>query len=201
VRDGFRALGSSPDALTLLASWKAVSFLYGLELVLLALVATDRLEIGENGLALLYSAFGVGSIRALRLAGRIADRPRQGVVLAVCTMIPGLSLAGLAFMTSPAVASVPAAVDGAASLVLDVLVITSLQRLLGNELLGRAFAACDTLVVAALLIGTVVGAPLVAAIDLEPALLISGAVVVVAGSRCSVAPDASIGERRSGRRC
>jgi hypothetical protein len=73
------------------------------------------------------------------------------------------------------------AVDGAASLVLDVLVITSLQRLLGNELLGRAFAGCDTLVVAALLIGTVVGAPLVAAVGLDPALLLSGAVVVAAG--------------------
>jgi MFS family permease len=181
VRDGFKALGSSPDALTLLGSWTAVSFLYGLELVLLALVATDRLEIGENGLALLYSAFGVGSLLAIRLASRIADRPRQGAALALCTMIPGLSLAGLAFTTSPVVASVLVAVDGAASLVLDVLVITSLQRLLGNELLGRAFAACDTLVVAALLIGTVVGAPLVAAVGLEPALLLSGAVVVAAG--------------------
>ena len=93
----------------------------------------------------------------------------------------GARAAGLAFTTSPVLASVLVAIDGAASLVLDVLVITSLQRLLGNELLGRAFAACDTLVVAALLIGTVVGAPLVAAVGLEPALLLSGAVVVAAG--------------------
>ena len=181
VRDGFAALGSSPNVLALLGSWAAVSFLYGLELVLLALVATERLGIGENGLALLYSAFGVGSLLAIRLASRTADRARQGVALAVATMVPGLALAGLAFTTSPAVGAVLAAIDGAAALVLDVLVITSLQRLLGNELMGRAYAASDALVIGALLLGTVAGAPLVAAVGLEAALLVGGSVTVAAG--------------------
>jgi MFS family permease len=181
LRDGFAALRGSPDVLILLGSWVAVSFLYGLEWVLLALVATERLGIGENGLALLFSSFGVGALLAIRLASRTADRARQGVALAVCTMVPGLALAGLAFTTSPAVAAVLAAVDGAASLVLDVLVITSLQRLLGNELMGRAYGASDALVVGALLIGTVAGAPLVEVLGLETALVVGGAVAVVAG--------------------
>ena len=167
--------------LALLGSWAAVSFLYGLELVLLALVATERLGIGENGLALLYTAFGVGSMVAIRLASRTADRARQGVALAVATMVPGLALAGLAFTTSPAVGAVLAAIDGAAALVLDVLVITSLQRLLGNELMGRAYAASDALVIGALLLGTVAGAPLVDAVGLEAALLVGGSVTVAAG--------------------
>ena len=181
VRDGFAALGSSPNVLALLGSWAAVSFLYGLELVLLALVATERLGMGENGLALLYSAFGVGSLLAIRLASRTADRARQGVALAVATMVPGMALAGLAFTSSPAVGAVLAAIDGAAALVLDVLVITSLQRLLGNELMGRAYAASDALVIGALLLGTVAGAPLVAAVGLEAALLVGGSVTVAAG--------------------
>jgi predicted MFS family arabinose efflux permease len=125
VRDGFAAVASSRDSLSLIGAWTAVSFLYGLELVLLALVATERLGIGENGLALLYSAFGVGSIVAIRLASRTADRGRQGRALAVSTMIPGLALAGLAFTTSPAVGVVLVAIDGAAALVLDVLVVRS----------------------------------------------------------------------------
>src|SRR5262245_25615749 len=181
VRNGFAALASSRDALSLIGAWTAVSFLYGLELVLLALVATERLGIGENGLALLYSAFGVGSVVAIGLASRTANRSRQGTALAVATLIPGLALAALAFTTSPAVGAVLAAVDGAASLVLDVLIVTSLQRLVANELLGRAFAASDALVVGALLVGTVAGAPLVEAVGLRPALLVGGGVVVAAG--------------------
>jgi hypothetical protein len=125
--------------------------------------------------------FGVGSIVAVRLASRTANRARQGVALAVATMVPGLALAGLAFTTSPAVGAALTAVDGAAALVLDVLVITSLLRLLGNELLGRAFAASDTLVVGALLVGTALGAPLVGAVGLEAALLVAGGVAVVPG--------------------
>ena len=181
MRDGFAALASSRDAVSLIGAWTAVSFLYGLELVLLALVSTDRLGIGENGLALLYTAFGIGSIVAIRLASRTADRGRQGRALAVATMIPGLALAGLAFTTSPIVGAALAAIDGAAALVLDVLVVTSLQRLLGNELMGRAWAASDALVVGALLLGTVVGAPLVEAVGLRGALLLGGGVVVAAG--------------------
>src|SRR5262245_7751555 len=181
VRDGFSALASSRDAVSLIGAWTAVSFLYGLELVMLALVSTERLGIGENGLALLYSAFGIGSIVAIRLASRTADRGRQGRALAVATMVPGLALAGLAFTTSPVVGAVLAAIDGAAALVLDVLVVTSLQRLLGNELMGRAWAASDALVVGALLLGTVAGAPLVEAIGLRGALLLGGGVVVGAG--------------------
>ncbi len=181
VRDGFAALASSRDAVSLIGAWTAVSFLYGLELVLLALVSTDRLGIGENGLALLYTAFGIGSIVAIRLASRMADRGRQGRALAVATMIPGLALAGLAFTTSPVVGAALAAIDGAAALVLDVLVVTSLQRLLGNELMGRAWAASDALVVGALLLGTVAGAPLAEAIGLRGALILGGSVAVAAG--------------------
>ena len=181
MSDGFAALASSRDAVSLIGAWTAVSFLYGLELVLLALVSTDRLGIGENGLALLYTAFGIGSIVAIRLASRTADRGRQGRALALATMIPGLALAGLAFTTSPVVGAALAAIDGAAALVLDVLVVTSLQRLLGNELMGRAWAASDALVVGALLLGTVAGAPLVEAIGLRGALIAGGSVAVAAG--------------------
>ena len=149
--------------------------------MLLALVSTDRLGIGENGLALLYTAFGIGSIAAIRLASRTADRGRQGRALALATMIPGLALAGLAFTTSPVVGAALAAIDGAAALVLDVLVVTSLQRLLGNELMGRAWAASDALVVGALLLGTVAGAPLAEAIGLRGALIAGGSVAVAAG--------------------
>ena len=179
--EGFSTITSSPDVLALVAAWTATALLYGLEVVLLALVATERLGTGANGLALLYAAFGIGSLLAVFLANRAANHARQGVILAVATMIPGLALAGFALTHSPAVGFLLAAVDGASSLVLDVLIVTSLQRLLGNERLGRAYGATDTLVVGGLLVGTLLAPWLVSGTSLEVALAVSGGVVVVAG--------------------
>ncbi len=73
------------------------------------------------------------------------------------------------------------AADGGASIVLDVLILTSLQRMLGNEVLGRAFGAIDSVVVAGMLAGSLAAPTLVRVAGLRNALAIGGAVVVAAG--------------------
>jgi len=70
-----------------------------------------------------------------------------------------------------------AGIDGAASIVLDVLVLTSLQRMLGNEVMGRAFGAVDSIVIGGMLLGSIMVPPVVAAIGVEGAVLASSAVV------------------------
>jgi predicted MFS family arabinose efflux permease len=181
MREGIGAVVSSADVLVLVGAWSAAALLYGLEIVLLALVATRLLGIGDTGLSFLYAAFGVGGVGAAIIAHRAASRSRQGVIIAVTTMIPGLALTGFAFTHVAAVGYVLAAVDGAASIVLDVLVVTSLQRMLGNDVLGRALGAIDSLVVGAILLGSVLAPVLVRLAGVRGALVIGGGIVVVAG--------------------
>ena len=181
VREGVAAISGSPDVVILIAAWCANAFLYGAEIVLWALLAAGRLGIGEDGLSFLYAAFGVGGILAATAAHRGADRPRQGLTLGLATLVTGVSFAGFAFTHSAAIGDLLVAIDGAASIVLDVLVLTSLQRMLGNDVMGRAMGAVDSLIVAAMLLGSIVAPPLVDAADVAGAVLVVGGVVSLAG--------------------
>jgi hypothetical protein len=107
-------------------------------------------------------------------------RPRQGHILALAVAVPGFVFVGFAFTGTAGAACALAAIDGASAAVLDVLIVTSLQRLLGNDLLGRAFGAVDSLYMAAMLAGSVVAVPLVTDLGLDAALVIGGVVVIAA---------------------
>ena len=181
IREGIGALTGSPDVLVLVAAWCANAFLYGAEIVLWALLAAGRLGIGEDGLSFLYAAFGVGGILAAAVAHRTADRPRQGLTLGLATLVTGVAFAGFAFTHSATVGYLLVAVDGAASIVLDVLVLTSLQRLLGNDVMGRAIGAVDSLVVGAMLLGSIVAPPLVNALEVGGAVIVVSVVVSFSG--------------------
>ena len=181
LREGIDAMRGSTDVLVLVGAWCANAFLYGTQIVLLTLLATGRLGIGDDGLSFLYAATGIGGIAAAGLAHRAADRPRQGVALGVATLITAAAWAAMAFATTGAAAYLLAGIDGAATIVLDVLILTSLQRMLGNDVLGRVIGAVDSLVVAGMLLGSIVAAPLVPLVGVSTTALIAAAIVGVSG--------------------
>ena len=181
LREGLDALRGSADVIVLVAAWTASAFLYGTEIVLFALLATGRLHIGDNGMSFLYAAIGVGGIAAVGIAHRAADRPKQGITLAIATLIPAVAFAGYAFTTTPAVGYLLAGIDGASSIVLDVLVLTSLQRMLGNEVMGRAFGAVDSIVVGGMLLGSILIPPVEGWVGVRGAVLVSSSVLGVVG--------------------
>jgi predicted MFS family arabinose efflux permease len=181
LREGLQAIRGSADVVLLVGAWGVSAFLYGTQIVLLTVLATGRLGMGDQGLAFLYAAMGVGGVLAAGLAHRTANRPRQGAVLAVATLITAAAWAGFALTTSPTLAYLLAGIDGAASIVLDVLILTSLQRMMGNAVLGRAIGAVDALVVGGMLLGSVVAAPLVPLVGVRWAVAIAASVVAVVG--------------------
>ena len=181
LREGIDAIRGSADVVVLVGAWCSNAFLYGTQIVLLTLLATGRLGIGDQGLSFLYAAMGIGGVAAASIAHRASNRPRQGAALAAATLITACAWAGFALTTSPAVAYLLAAVDGAATIVLDVLILTSLQRMMGNAVLGRAIGAVDSLVVGGMLLGSIVAAPLVPVAGERGTVLIAAAVVAVVG--------------------
>ena len=152
VFEGFRALTSSPFVIALVVTQVATNVLYGMETVLYALTSTQRLGMDIEGVAFLYAAIGVGGIAAAGLAHRLSRRSEAGLVLAVATVLCGLPMATIALVSEPSVALVVLLIEGAAMIVVDVMVVTSLQRLLGGDVLGRAFGTLDALIVAGILV-------------------------------------------------
>ena len=145
---------------------------------------------GVDGVAFLYAAIGVGGIAAAGIARRGSGRSEASVFLAVSAVLCGLPMATLAFIRVPSVAIAVLLVEGAAMIVVDVMVVTSLQRLLGADVLGRAFGTLDSLTVAGMIVGIVLAPILVAKIGLDAALLIGGALMLVAGAGCWCKPGA-----------
>jgi len=181
LREGIDAMRGSTDVMVLVGAWCANGFLYGSQVVLLTLLATGRLGIGDDGLSFLYAAVGIGGIAAASVAHRAADRPRQAVAVGVATLITAVAWAAMAFATTGAVAYLLSAIDGAATIVLEVLILTSLQRMLGNAVLGRVIGAVDSLVVAGMLLGSIVAAPLVPLIGVSATALLAAVLVAVSG--------------------
>ena len=60
----------------------AVTFTYGVELVLMPLVSRDRLGTGESGLGLLDAAVGIGGVLGTVAAARLARSDRLLAVVA-----------------------------------------------------------------------------------------------------------------------
>ena len=180
IAQGLTALRSVPAAVTIVTALIVTSFLYGQEVVLYALVANERLGLGTDGVAFLYAAIGVGGIAAAGLARGLADRPRQGFILAAAAICCGLPMMLLAVIDRPGIAYLVLAVEGVAMLVVDVLAVTSMQRILGNEVLGRAFGAIDSLSVAAMLAGSLVAPFTVRWTSLSGALVIGGGLTLAA---------------------
>jgi MFS family permease len=172
--EGIDAVRLSGSAMALVLIWTSSNVLYGQETVLYALAASRLLRTGTDGVAFLYAAIGVGGIAAAGFAHRAADRAHQGTALVAAAFACGVPIFCLAFVREPWVAYVLLAGEGAAMIVLDVLVVTSLQRLLGNEVLGRAFGAIDALIVAAILVGMVIAPVMVRLTSIEGALVVAG---------------------------
>ena len=91
-------------------------------------------------------------------------------------------MATIAVLSLPSAALAVLLIEGAAMIVVDLMVATSLQRVLGADVLGRAFGALDALIVAGMLFGMLVAPVVVATFGLTAALLVGGAMMALAGA-------------------
>jgi CRP-like cAMP-binding protein/predicted MFS family arabinose efflux permease len=174
LADGFTALARSGDAALLVGLLVAASFVYGMEVVLLVLVAEELLGTGSEGVSILMAAVGAGGLAAAGLTSRLAGARRPGRTLLLVLLAFSLPLISLAVIRRPALAYAVMAVEGAGNIVFDVLAITMLQRVVRHELLGRVFGVLDSLAVAGILAGSLLVPVVVAAAGVRWALVVAG---------------------------
>jgi len=137
IGEGIRAIAGSRPARILVAFIIATSFIYGTDTVLFVLLGKDRLGTGADGYGLLLAALGVGGLLASFITNRLAGSSRLGTIL-----VGGLALYTaptllMLVVRSPVAAAVIQAARGAGTIIVDVLVITALQRW------ARASEACS----------------------------------------------------------
>jgi predicted MFS family arabinose efflux permease len=179
MREGVRAIRGSSTVKVLLVMSLALTVFYGMEIVLWALAAEELFEIGDDGLAFLWAAIGLGGVLAAGITGRVAARPHQAAILGFLNIASSVPIVVLAF-GGPAAAVYPlVAIEGATVIVSDVVFMTMMQRIVSGDVLGRVFGIMDSIMVAGIMVGTVVAPLIVEAAGLEAAMISAGALVVV----------------------
>ena len=151
----------------------------GFELVLLVLVAEDKLRMGAKGVGILNAAIGVGALCMVPLVGRVArvNRPAAAVVIAL--LLTSIPLALLGEVDRAGVACGVLVAVGVGVVVFEVLAVTIVQRLSRIEQLGRVFGIQNMAVNGGKLVGALLGPLLVSLFSLEWALLVAALLVSV----------------------
>jgi MFS family permease len=178
LRTGAEAFFGNRIVAVLVGCCVASTVVYGVELVLMVLVSTERLGTGPAGLGWLLAASGAGGIAGAFLASRLDSSRRPRAAIALLVLLTGVPMASLAVIGVPLVAYAVLLVEGAAFIALDVLVETAMQRGVPADVLGRVSGLVITLVAVGTGLGTFIAPMLVGWWGLETTLVVAGLVPV-----------------------
>jgi predicted MFS family arabinose efflux permease len=146
--------------------------------VLTVVIAVDRIGGGEAATGYLNAAIGVGGLVGAVASGAIVLQPRLAGAVLGGAVILGAGLFALGQARDLVVALIAMAVASTGSLVVEVTATTLFQRVVPDEVRGRALGLMETIGVAAYALGALL-LPLAAiAIGVEPVL--AGAAIAIA---------------------
>jgi predicted MFS family arabinose efflux permease len=176
IADGAAALRAHPAAIRLVGADLTCSVVYGMQTVVLVLVARQA-GLGLHGYGYLLAALGVGAMVGTSLAGRALRLPSR-LGLALPMGLVGLSMLAMPAARWGAVAILLACVNGAGAILVEVMTETGLQRMLPAEVFGRAYGLAIPASVAGIVVGSLIAPLLVSALGLNGSLAACGAVAL-----------------------
>ncbi|MDQ2674095.1 MAG: MFS transporter, partial [Chloroflexota bacterium] len=158
----------------------STSFVSGGVSVLTVVLAVEVLGAGEAGTGYLNAAIGVGGVVAGVAGGSLLARPLR-VPLLVGGLIGGVGLAGLGLSGSLPLAMLTIGVAVAGVLLLEIVTTTLVQRIVPDELRGRAVGVIQTSSAILYSLGSLL-MPVLASIAGAGPVLIGSAVLLVVGA-------------------
>jgi MFS family permease len=168
---GVRALADSRSGRVLALYLVGSNFVYGLQTVIFVLVAT-RVHTGSEGVGTLYVALGAGGLIVAGLIARMARGARLGIVMFLGLAMCSVPVAALAATHDSTIAFLFIAASGVGMVVVDVLGLTLLQRVMPPDVLGRVWGILDALLMGAIIIGSALVGPVVAALGSNVAFVV-----------------------------
>jgi hypothetical protein len=141
------------------------------------LVADELLGTGRSGFAALNAALGVGAFVGVLLTSWLARSQRPLPLISCTTLLAGVPVALLALVHMPQVAGALMLASGVGSVLTEVLALTMLQRATPRRVIASVFGILDSLMVCAILLGSLIAPTLIDVIGLRASLVLVGAVV------------------------
>jgi MFS family permease len=194
---GARALRAHPAAARLVGADVVCSVIYGMQTVLLLLLSR-HLGLGDGGYGYVLAALGVGGILGTTAAGRAARSSRPRAVLGAALLVLALAASLMALTPWLPGLLLLAVAGGAGAVLVEVLCETALQRELDEEVFARAYGVALPMILAGIVVGSLIAAPLVSLVGLTGAIVTSG--LLAAGyAGFVVLPRRTVGRHRAPR--
>jgi MFS family permease len=152
--------------------------------VLTVVIAIDVLGAGESGTGFLQAATGVGGVVAGVAGGALLAR-RLSVPMLIGGVVGGIGLAWLAISGSLLTAMIAIGVAVAGLLLLDIVNTTLIQRIVPDELRGRAMGLLQTSSAIMYSLGSLI-VPLLADLLSVPIVLVGSSVVTALGAAAAL---------------
>jgi MFS family permease len=177
---GLRSLAAQPVAVAVILFCALDSAVYGAATVLYVPLSV-RLGTGASGYSYLLAGSALGGLLGAGLANRLSGASRLAPVI-----MGSICLQALPFLLTvpvhwPALAAALQVLSGIGMIIVDVLAITSLQRDLPRDVLGRVLGVFDTVVLAGILLASLATGILLAHADVNVALVAVGVGIPVLG--------------------
>jgi len=177
---GLSALTAQPVAVAVVLFCALDSTVYGASTVLYVPLSV-RLGTGPNGYSYLLAGSALGGVLGVGLANRLSGGSRLAPVIMGSICLQALPFLVTVAVDSPALAAVLQVVSGVGMIIVDVLALTSLQRDLPRETLGRVLGIFDTVLLAGILLASLAAGILLAHTGVNVALVAVGAGIPALG--------------------
>jgi MFS family permease len=177
---GLRSLAGQPVAVAVILFCALDSAVYGAATVLYVPLSV-RLGTGPSGSSYLLAGSALGGLLGAGLANRLSGSSRLAPVIMGSICVQALPFLLTVPVHWPALAAALQVVSGTGMIVVDVLAITSLQRDLPGDVLGRVLGVFDTVVLAGILLASLAAGILLAHAGVTVALVAVGVGIPVLG--------------------
>jgi MFS family permease len=176
---GFRVIRADPKLQTMIGLLGAQVMIDGVLTVAIVAVAFDLLGEGEAWVGYLNAAVGIGGLLGAIATLALIGRRGLGAVFGLGLAAWGIPLVVLGVVPGAVAALLLLGVVGVANTVVDSTVNTLLQRVTPKEVLGRVFGVLESVIIAAVAVGSMLAPALIAGFGIEGALIVSGLVLPV----------------------
>ncbi|WP_169745094.1 MFS transporter [Cryptosporangium arvum] len=153
IRDGGRWYWHSPVVRSLSFLSGVGNAMTGASYGLLVVIADRHLHLSPHGYGIMLAVGAVGAVVGGLVADRVARLVPPAVLISGTCVISAAAVAGLGFVTHPAGAAALLALDGFVVLILGVSIVSTRQRLVPSEMLGRVNAVYFTVALGGLAVG------------------------------------------------
>jgi hypothetical protein len=177
---GLRVVRHRPGPAALLADVGSQVVTRGLMNTLITVAALGLIGLGDSGVGILNSAWGLGGLLGALGAVGLASRQRLGPWFAFSMVLWGLPLAIIGVLPFPLIALGAMFASGVGNATLDVSVFTLLQRSVRSADRMAVFVLLEAIAALGIALGSILGPLLLAVFGDRGALIVAGAIMPVA---------------------